>query len=36
MVKPDVIRLAPPLILSEADVDEALPLLNRALEEAAR
>jgi acetylornithine aminotransferase len=25
--KPDVLRLAPPLILTEADVDEALPIL---------
>jgi acetylornithine aminotransferase len=33
-VKPDVIRLAPPLILTEADVDEALPLLRTALGEA--
>ena len=31
-VKPDVIRLAPPLILTEADVDEALPLLAAAIE----
>jgi acetylornithine/N-succinyldiaminopimelate aminotransferase len=30
-VKPDVIRLAPPLILTEADVDEAMPLLRAAL-----
>jgi acetylornithine aminotransferase len=30
-VKPDVIRLAPPLILTEADVDEAMPLLVDAL-----
>jgi acetylornithine/N-succinyldiaminopimelate aminotransferase len=30
-VKPDVIRLAPPLILTEADVDEAIPLLVDAL-----
>jgi acetylornithine/N-succinyldiaminopimelate aminotransferase len=30
-VKPDVVRLAPPLILTEADVDEAVPLLTRAL-----
>jgi acetylornithine/N-succinyldiaminopimelate aminotransferase len=33
-VKPDVIRLAPPLILTEADVDNALPRLSRALDEA--
>ena len=33
-VKPDVIRLAPPLILTEADVDEAVPLLGAALGEA--
>lgn len=32
-VKPDVIRLAPPLILTEAEVDEALPRLTAALEE---
>jgi acetylornithine/N-succinyldiaminopimelate aminotransferase len=31
-VKPDVLRLAPPLILTEADVDEAMPLLTAALE----
>jgi acetylornithine/N-succinyldiaminopimelate aminotransferase len=30
-VKPDVIRLAPPLILTEADVDEAMPSLRAAL-----
>jgi acetylornithine aminotransferase len=30
-VKPDAIRLAPPLILTEADVDEAMPLLSAAL-----
>jgi acetylornithine/N-succinyldiaminopimelate aminotransferase len=33
-VKPDVIRLAPPLILTEADVDEAMPLLRAALRDA--
>jgi len=33
-VKPDVIRLAPPLILTEADVDEAMPLLRTALGDA--
>jgi acetylornithine/N-succinyldiaminopimelate aminotransferase len=33
-VKPDVLRLAPPLILTEADVDEALPILAGALEAA--
>jgi acetylornithine aminotransferase len=32
-VKPDVIRLAPPLILSEPDIDEALPKLHAALAE---
>jgi len=32
-VKPDVIRLAPPLIVTEDDVDEALPLLRAALHE---
>ena len=31
-VKPDIVRLAPPLILTEADVDEAMPLLTAALE----
>jgi acetylornithine aminotransferase len=30
-VKPDTIRLAPPLILSEGEVDEAIPLLAAAL-----
>jgi acetylornithine aminotransferase len=34
-VKPDAIRLAPPLILTEAEVDEAIPLLETALEAAA-
>ncbi len=34
-VKPDVIRLAPPLILTEADVDEAMPMLAGAIEEVA-
>jgi acetylornithine/N-succinyldiaminopimelate aminotransferase len=34
-VKPDVIRLAPPLVLSEAEVDEAVPRLSAALDEAA-
>ena len=33
-VKSDVVRLAPPLILTEADVDEALPVLAGALEAA--
>lgn len=33
--KPDVIRLAPPLILTEADVDEAMPKLRAAVESAA-
>jgi acetylornithine/N-succinyldiaminopimelate aminotransferase len=32
-VKPDAIRLAPPLILTEADVDDALPLLAAAIRE---
>jgi acetylornithine aminotransferase len=32
-VKPDVIRLAPPLILTESDVDDALPRLQAALED---
>jgi acetylornithine/N-succinyldiaminopimelate aminotransferase len=35
-VRPDVIRLAPPLILTEADVDEALPLLAGAIAEVGR
>jgi acetylornithine aminotransferase len=33
-VKPDVLRLAPPLILTEADADEAVPLLAAAIEAA--
>jgi acetylornithine aminotransferase len=33
-VKPDVIRLAPPLILSEADVDTAVPILAAAVADA--
>jgi acetylornithine/N-succinyldiaminopimelate aminotransferase len=32
-VRPDTLRLAPPLILTEAEVDEAVPLLAAALEE---
>jgi acetylornithine aminotransferase len=32
-VKPDVIRLAPPLIVTESDVDDALPRLAAALDE---
>ena len=32
-VKPNAIRLAPPLILTEADVDDALPRLQAALDE---
>jgi acetylornithine aminotransferase len=32
-VKPDAVRLAPPLILTEADVDDALPRLVAALAE---
>ena len=35
-VKPDVIRLAPPLTLTEAEADEAVPLLAAALDEVAR
>ena len=35
-VKADVIRLAPPLILTEAEVDEAIPLLVDAIAEVAR
>jgi acetylornithine aminotransferase len=34
-VKPDAIRLAPPLIVSEADVDDAVPRLQAALDEVA-
>jgi acetylornithine/N-succinyldiaminopimelate aminotransferase len=34
-VKPDAIRLAPPLILTERDVDDALPRLAAALEQVA-
>jgi acetylornithine aminotransferase len=34
-VKPDVIRLAPPLILTEDEVDEAIPLLASAIAEVA-
>jgi acetylornithine/N-succinyldiaminopimelate aminotransferase len=33
-VKPDAVRLAPPLILTEADVDEAMPLLAAAVQDA--
>lgn len=33
-VKPDVIRLAPPLILTEAEAEEAIPLLAAALDDA--
>jgi acetylornithine aminotransferase len=33
-VRPDVIRLAPPLILTEDEVDEAVPLLVAAVEDA--
>jgi acetylornithine aminotransferase len=33
-VKPDVIRLAPPLVVSEADVDDAMPRLVAALGDA--
>ncbi len=34
-VRPDVIRLAPPLIVTESEVDEAIPLLDAAVREAA-
>ena len=34
-VKPDVLRLAPPLILTEGDVDDAVPRLRAAIEEVA-
>lgn len=30
-VKPDVVRLVPPLVVTEAEVDEALPLLRAAI-----
>jgi acetylornithine aminotransferase len=30
-VKPDALRLAPPLVLTEDDVDEAVPRLDAAL-----
>jgi acetylornithine aminotransferase len=33
-VKPDAVRLAPPLILTEAEVDEAMPLLTAAVKDA--
>jgi acetylornithine aminotransferase len=32
-VKPDVLRLAPPLVLTEAEVDQAVPILAAAVEE---
>jgi acetylornithine/N-succinyldiaminopimelate aminotransferase len=35
-VKPGAIRLAPPLVLTEADVDDAVPRLAAALDEVAR
>lgn len=35
-VKPDVLRLAPPLILTEDDVDAAVPRLQAALDEVAQ
>jgi acetylornithine aminotransferase len=35
-VQPDAIRLAPPLIVTEAEVDEAVPLLSAALDEVAQ
>jgi acetylornithine aminotransferase len=34
-VRPDAVRLAPPLILTEAEVDDALPRLQAALDDAA-
>ncbi|MCU1657332.1 MAG: argD, partial [Pseudonocardiales bacterium] len=34
-VKPEVLRLAPPLILTEADVDDALPRLRDAIAQVA-
>ncbi len=33
-VRPDVLRLAPPLVLTESDVDDALPRLGAALDDA--
>ena len=33
-VRPDVVRLVPPLILTEAEVDEAIPLIRAALDDA--
>jgi len=35
-VKPDALRLAPPLIVTEAEVDEAVPLLAAAIDKAQR
>ena len=35
-VKPDVVRLAPPLIVTDAEVDEALPMLRQAIMDAER
>jgi acetylornithine aminotransferase len=35
-VKPDVLRLAPPLIVTEAEVDTAVAVLADALDEVAR
>ncbi|MDT4917944.1 MAG: acetylornithine/N-succinyldiaminopimelate aminotransferase, partial [Pseudonocardiales bacterium] len=35
-VQPDAIRLTPPLILTEADVDAAVPILQAALDEVGR
>jgi acetylornithine/N-succinyldiaminopimelate aminotransferase len=35
-VKPDVLRLAPPLVLTEQDVDDAMPRLRAAVDEVAR
>ena len=35
-VKPDVLRLAPPLIVTEAEVDEAVPKLSAAIDEVHR
>jgi 4-aminobutyrate aminotransferase-like enzyme len=33
-VRPDSVRVAPPLLVSDAEIDEALAILGRALAEA--
>jgi acetylornithine aminotransferase len=35
-VKPDVIRLAPPLIVTESDVEQALAILRAAIDAVAQ